>query len=1063
MRKLLSLLIVCLLSTVIVFAQKKAVTGIVNDNSGSPVPFATVTEVGSRNAVTADANGIFNINLRNPSSKLSISGTGFTGITITPSTGNNTITLQTAVGELKEVTVSTALGTRRQAKSLGYSSSIVSGKDIENAKPISLQNGLTGKVSGLQVNTVNNGLLAPTRITLRGNRSLTGNNQPLLVVDGAIFYNDLNTLNPDDIADVTILKGASAAAIYGSDASNGAIIVTTKKGTRGKPTLTFTSTTQIERVAYLPKQQTRFGNNGGEFFVDDFNDLSTYVPYENQSYGPEYNGRIVPLGRPLADGSLQKIPYSYLPNEKRNFFNTGVTTQNNINFQGGDENQRFYLSLQDLSTTSIMPGDKGRRDIARVGGSRIYGKFNANYNLSYTYLTKDVTNTQAVYEGLLNVQNNVPITHYKDWKNDKFSDLNGYYNDYADNPYWIIGNDRNKNTDNNLTANIQLGFQVAKWVNLSYRLGLTNLESNFVGNYGAKTYSAFARNDNRIVYANYDASKFDTVLEGGKFSAANDVQASSSQAKFSNQLITSDFTANFDRNISSDFNLKATLGTAYQGNRISNIGFNVPGLFFPVYNVGTRTSNDEPFQSFAEARKFGAFGEATVGFRNYAFIHGSYRGDIDSRLSKSNRFIPYYDVDAALTLTDLFKGIQNKVLTTAKIRAAYSVTGNASALGAGSQYIAAGAYRTLPTFDKVSGFPFTPAGSVGSIGGFGVNGTAANPDIKPETVTEKEVGLELNLFQGRVGVVAAYYNTKLTNGIVFAQVSRVTGISNVLLNAANTQNKGYEIELKLVPVKTKNVTWNINTNYSHNDNKVLSIQGQLQELGLAGANGNAFAIIGHSFPSLKSRDWNRDAEGHVIVNAVTGNPSRDANLKYLGDANAKDIIGISTGLTFKSFTFNVTGDYRGGHKIFNSIGQYIDFVGIGSTTAETGRQRFVFPNSVTIVNGKSVPNNNITVDDANFNFWPGLYRSVGANYIISAAAWKIREVSLGYNLPRNLIRHVSNINITLSARNLFMFRPKTNVWTDPEFSEDTSNAVGRNSTSQLPPSRIYGATVAVTF
>ncbi len=668
-----------------------------------------------------------------------------------------------------------------------------------------------------------------------------------------------------------------------------------------------------------------------------------------------------------------------------------------------------------------------------------------------------------MYENLLTTPNNVPITRYKNWANDKYSDINGYYNDYYDNPYWTIGNARNKNTDNDVTANIQLNMQAAKWLNLSYRLALTNLESNGVSTRAGKTYSTYARTDNRIVYPNYDASKFDTVHEGGKFTASSDAQPSSGTNKFSNQLITSDFTANFDKNVTSDVNIKATLGTSNIGNRISNLGFSVPGLFFPVYNVSQRTSNDQPYQNFYEARKFGAFGEATVGYKNYAFLHGSYRGDIDSRLSKANRFIPYYDVDASLVLTDIFKSLQNNVLSFAKLRAAYSVTGNASALAGGSQYIAYGAYATTPQFNQVGGFPFTPPGASSSIGGFSVSTVAANPDIKPETVTEKELGLELTFLKGRVNFVGAVYNTQLTNGIVYAQVSRVSGLTSQLLNAANTENKGFEAELKLIPVKTRNFSWNLGVNYTHNDNKVISIQGGLKELQLSGANGNAFAIVGQAYPSIKSRDWVRDADGHVIVDANTGLPSRNPNLVFLGAANPKDIVGITTSFTFKAFTFTATGDYRGGNKIFNSIGQYIDFTGIGSTTAETGRQRFVFPNSVTIQNGKSVPNTNIMVDDANFNFWPGLYRSVGSNYVIDAAVWKVRELSLGYQLPRNLIPHVNNATITLSARNLLMFRPKTNVWTDPEFSEDTSNAVGRTSTAQIPPSRIYGATLSVTF
>src|SRR5258706_2831742 len=190
------------------------------------------------------------------------------------------------------------------------------------------------------------------------------------------------------------------------------------------------------------KLQNRFGSNGGEAFVNDFNDLSTYIPYENQSYGPQYNGALVPLGRPVYDGSLLKVPYAGLKDEKKNFFNHGLTTQNNFSYSSGDDNGRFYLSLQDISSHATMPGDKGRRDVLRVGGSKTYGIFSANYSFSYTYKTTDYTNTGDVYQLVMNTPAHVPLTKLKDWRNDKFADVNGFYNDYFDNPYWDIDNIR---------------------------------------------------------------------------------------------------------------------------------------------------------------------------------------------------------------------------------------------------------------------------------------------------------------------------------------------------------------------------------------------------------------------------------------------------------------------------------------------------------------------------------------------------------------------------------------------------------------------------------------------
>jgi len=206
----------------------------------------------------------------------------------------------------------------------------------------------------------------------------------------------------------------------------------------------------------------------------------------------------------------------------------------------------------------------------------------------------------------------------------------------------------------------------------------------------------------------------------------------------------------------------------------------------------------------------------------------------------------------------------------------------------------------------------------------------------------------------------------------------------------------------------------------------------------------------------------------VIVDPVTGDPSIDPNLKVLGNASPTNILGITTSVTWKNFTFAATADYRSGYKIFNSIGEYMDFTGITTTTAATGRQRFVFPNSEYSTDGGKTytPNSNVTVDDANFNFYPGQYERVGANYVISAAAWKLREVAITYALPRKILlplKIVQGAAVTISGRNLLMIRPKTNVWTDPEFNDGTGNDLGRTSTNQAPPTRIFSGTLTITF
>jgi TonB-linked SusC/RagA family outer membrane protein len=1079
MTKFLGLFALLICFSLLALGQTKLITGKITDQSGQPVPFATVKIKGGGQGTSADADGAFSLRAK-AGDVLLVSGTGVTAVQFTITDINAILAIKVAqkVTGLTEVVV-TALGISKQAKSLGYSTEKVVGKDLTTAQPISVANGLTGKVSGLEISTVNNGLFAPTRITLRGNRSLIGNNQPLVVVDGAIFYNDISTLNPADIESINILKGSSASAIYGSDASNGVMVITTKHGSSGKTTLIYNTTTQFETVAYLPSYQTEFGNNGGELFTYNYNDLSTYIPWENQSYGPAYNGAMVPYGRPLdfdGSASLHYIPYSAVKNQKKDFFDMGLTEQNNISYSSGDDRSRYYLSAQDISSKNPMPGDHGRRDVFRFGGAKTYGIFSADFSLSYTYTYKNVTNTGAVYNNLLNVPANEPLTALKS-QTSLLGSLDGYFNDYFYSPYWICDNIRNITTDNGLQGNVHFALKPLKWLNLSYRLGMNYTGEKYDYTQNAATYDAHSLTDDSAYLSNANGTGIVlTTGYGSKWIASNNgyLQPAYNTYQSSNFLLTSDFVASAQTKFANKFELSGAVGTSYIDNQINFLGVNANNIFFPVYNVSSLTGIPTLNQFTGEARKLGFFGDATIGYDEMIYLHGSYRTDIDSRLSKDNRWIPYYDVDASLIVSELIPAMKNSnTFDYFKIRGAYSVTGNATALASGQPYLAAGAYQTTQTLQSIPGFPFS------GLGGFALTTNLANPNIKPEQVTEEEVGAEFGFLRNsRITFGADVYDQKLTNGIVKASLPYSSGYATALVNAANTDNRGMELDLKGNIIQSKDWTWNAKVNYTYNRTMVKSINGGVTSLNISSAagnnyqnlpnasNANAYAVVGQLFPVIEGNDWVRDPQGQVIVDPVTGLPSIGSNLVILGNATPKYLIGITTSVTYKAFTLTATADYRGGYKTYNSIGQFMAFTGVSSYTTQTDRQRFVFPNSVIDENGKYVKNTNVEVNDANFNLFPGLFNNVASPWVESAAFWKVREVALSYNIPVQSFfgqKLIKGATFTVSARNPLMFRPKTNLWTDPEFSEDTSNAVGENSYNQAPPTRIWGANLNVTF
>ena len=481
--------LLCLLSLPLL-AQERRITGkVTSSEDGSTLPGVTVVLKGTSKGVNTDADGNYSISANDGTLVFSFVGSLTQEIAI----GNKSIINVTLVPDtrtLNEVVV-TGFGIQRSEREIGTSIAKISNAQITQAAPVNIANGLTGKVSGLQINTTNNGVGAGVRITLRGNRSFLGNNQALLVVDGVISdINFLSSINPNDIENTTVLKGPSAAALYGSDASNGVLIVTTKRGTTSnKAQITYSNNTQFESISYMPGLQTQFGGNGGEgqpFY--DRNYARTYVPYENQSFGTPYNGSIQPLGYgvqiPNGDGTYHldtlKVPYSAPSKDpRRAFFNTGVTQQHDISYRVGDNQNYFGLGLQRVDQKGIVPNDKYQRTTISLSSGRAIDKFAANGAAKFAYQNTDTENGdfnqgRPVYWNVLNQQAHAPINSYP--LNDittPYGDVNGYYNAYYPNPYWQITGDNSRQVNKlyTLQGSADASYQFTKWLNVLYRVG----------------------------------------------------------------------------------------------------------------------------------------------------------------------------------------------------------------------------------------------------------------------------------------------------------------------------------------------------------------------------------------------------------------------------------------------------------------------------------------------------------------------------------------------------------------------------------------------------------------
>jgi TonB-linked SusC/RagA family outer membrane protein len=1089
MKKTTALLLLLMLFVAQAFAQNKNVTGTVTTEKGEPVSFASIVIKGKRSGVTADADGRFSLQNVPKGTTLVISGVGYLQQEIVFNNENTiSVSLKSKGNDQLNEVIVTSLGIKRQPREVGFSTARIKADELTQAKIIDLATGLSAKIAGLQINLVNNGVNPDVRIVSRGNHSLAGNNQALIVLDGSpISSSFLKSINPNDLENITLLKGPSASALYGIEAANGVLVLTSKKGTKGKqPVIKLTNTTQLERISYFPDIQTKYSPNGGERtgFTDPITGLPVRyddprtgqllpVPFENQNFGSAYNSLDYPysqiaIGGPV-NGELKYGPYSANKKNRTGFFQSGITIQNDISYSGGDEKGSFFLSLQDVNVKGVVPDDTRRRTGGRFSASKEYGKFSANFNLGYSQVNlnqagNDFTSGAPVYFNVLNQPAHLDLNSLRNVDTDPFSGPSGFINAYYGNPWWAIKHARNKRRTDDVLASINLGLQATNWLSFSYRVGYSQSTTNGIATTDQVKFTPEAISD----------------LWGASSAPAGLVEVPA--AYESKKLTTTDLNADFLINLNKKFNnisARMTLGNNIRQRNNSITGFGNANLAIPgLNNINNRQGDPQLYDARYERRDLGFYGDATVGYKDFLFVHGSYREDIVSILDKDNRSFGYFGVDGSFVLTDAFQFL-NKIekLSFAKVRLAYSETGNASIVGnvgfGGIDpfvFSNLGAYRLENPLGAAGGYPY------GTLVGYTQGFVVVQKGLRPERTKAFEAGLQLGFLKDKIGLELTYFKDRTIDQTTTAGITTSTGAAGVLLNAGQLGVKGIEADLKLNSiVDTKNFKVSVGANYSYTTNKVIEILPGVTELQLAGTGvgpgvggpgGGIYAIVGLEYPVIKTNDWLRDANGKVIVNALNGYPSADPVLKVFGNTNHKHRLGINTNITWKRFSFVAVADYRGGAKILNIIGPTLDFTGSSGTSAQT-RERFVFPNSVYLdATGKSIDNTNITTGDANAFFWASVYRRIGSNYVNNAAFWKLREVSISYDIPQTVFaktKIIKRASFTVSGRNLLRFLPKTNVWSDPEFAVNTGNAVGRTAVTETPPTRIFSATLNVTF
>ena len=1085
MRKL-TFLLACLFLVGIglVNAQSKSISGnVFSADDGQPVIGATVMVKGTTVGTITDTDGKFKINVPGNGKSLLISFVGMKTQEV-EAKNNMTVRLEADTRQMDEVVVvATALGIKRQEREVGYAATTIKDKFITQANSTNVAQALNGKISGLNITTTNSGVFENSKMNIRGIRSLTGNNQPMFVLDGSpVSIGYLNSIAPEDIQDVTVLKSAASAALYGPDAVNGVILITTKRGDTEKTAVSITSSLQATRVAYFPKMQSSFGGWGGES-TDIFGN-TIYSPIENQNYGPKFDGSIQPIGILAQDINnpgkyvQQTGPYSAIhKNDKIDFWNTGMTFQNAISLSS----KNYFLSVTNAEIKGLMPNDKNNRTTLRFSSGKEYNKLSVNYNVNYTNSTYDVVNeadmpnlttssyTGSILANLLQAGANIPLLQYKDL-NSQWGKYDNYFCEYAFNPYWIIASLRQKGTTHDIIGNVDLSYKFAKWLKADVKAS---------SNVSVATYQ---NTDAPMVVSDYTLN----VLKRSSTQYHNQPGLTFSDMSITSRINVDAFLSG--EVTSNDFNFKYLGGSTIRSNDYSDVALggndlSIPGLYNPSVRSGDANVPVYPFNAKITSRLVSAYGNFTIGYKNFAFLDLTCRNDWDSRLAVANQSVFYPGANASLILSDIFPSLKDNSISYLKVRGALNKSGNVNI----------NAYSTQAVYPipLQSGYALSnPGFPYGKNVGFTAGNTIPNPDLKPEFVTTSEGGFELRLLEDRVNVEATYFNQDCTNQILSVSQSWATGYPVSLTNAASFRNYGVEMDLSLTPLfKIGNGHFDIRMNATYNNNEVTATQGNVpvvlagnsQFIQNAASNPtvNQVAIVGQPAFSFQMTDYQRDPKtGKVIVDA-SGNPNVSSSLINKGRSLPLWIIGISPSYSVGNFSVSMTWDYKGGHNFYAGAGADMDFSGMSARSAEYDRQRFVFPNSVyqsgvdANNNPVYVANTNRLVSDGNYGFWTSKTQNTGVatNYFVSAAAWRLRELNITYNLPAKFLRNNANFlkkaSLSLIGKNLLMFLPKSNQWGDPEFSNTANNAnantSGVSSVYETPSSRFYGATVNVQF
>lgn len=961
-------------------------------------------------SVMTGSQGSFRIRLHQGQT-LVISHLNYTPQEIQVRSGQSNLVIRLAEDPhmLSEVNVTGALGIKRQARELGTSAQSVDNQELNLGKVVNPLLALSSKVAGLRINATDltTGKTDPgIQIRLRGTRSLNrSKNDPIYVVDG-VPLPDITRINPNDIQDITVLKGANAAALYGSEGVNGAIMITTKSGRAERGQINYSNSTLFSKVFLLPPAQQRFGQGQN----------GVYSPVANESWGDRFNGEVRDFGLPINGVQPTKVYSAPDKDNRLDFFDTGVTVQNDLSFSSGDDKGSYYVSLQDVRIKGVIPGDKSSRTGVRFNGSRRFNKLNTSFNTNYVFF-KNNTTSDGPWLSVYTQPANIDYKDARNWQDPSSPNhpLN-WYNPVAGtrNPIFMADNNRNTSDQHTLNSKLEFNYEFTDWLDATFRTGLY-----FQSEPGRVTNKKLVSN---IATRNINGSVNDTHR---------------GFTRFNNDLIL-----NFHKNFG-DFSTKFLVGQNVRMDDTKSINISATNLLFEdIFNQGSRTGELAGGSTITKYRSLATYGEFTAGYKNYLFLTFTGRNDQVSVLDPGNNSYFSPGVSSSFVFTDAIASLQkSRVLSYGRIFTSFNKTGN----------VTLDPYRLNLSYSQTAGFPF------GSLVGFTPSLSEPNRSIKPEFVKSFEVGTQLGFFNDRLRTDIVYAYSDSDGQIFDAGISRATGFNSTIVNAGQIINKTYEIMINGTAIKSKDLNLQFGLNFSYTDTKAKNLY--------AGDEFNifrqAYAIKGLQYPTLRMTDFLRE-DGKIVLDP-NGNVIPSEEEKVMGTMVPPYLFGFNTKFNYKSFTMGFQIDARLGSWMYSEVIPRMFAAGTHPETAKYDRQPFIMPNSMVRLADGSIVENNEVYSKGDKAWWTA-YGNIQSVTAAKGDYLKLRELYIGYDLPQSWLSHqrmIKKASIGFVGNNLFIVRHSSNTIGDPEALYNQTD--GYNSFRQIPTSRSMGFNVNITF